>query len=44
MIKINGYTYVPGVEYTGKNVFMAATVKSLSIILKGLWGFQNKLG
>ncbi len=29
-IKINGYTYIPGVEYTGKNVFIAATVKSLN--------------
>jgi RHS repeat-associated protein len=39
-IIINGYTYVPGQEYTGKNMFIAGTVKSLN----RLYQAEQKLG
>jgi RHS repeat-associated protein len=39
-IIIGGYTYVPGQEYTGKNMFIAGVVKSLN----RLYQAEQKLG
>lgn len=39
-IIINGHTYVPGQEHTGKNMFIAGTVKSLN----RLYQAEQKLG